>query len=174
MTLNSDFILYHPLWERADNELVNKDGIGVFNRLIDVYVLACSIGIKDDKRSEPDEPLLSPKSIARNTYTSMANTDLADLVDFLMKTAIVTTSHIDLNMDERLKLAFDPDYTVKNFSATSLLNGFANYGIEQIFNNIDSQTPIIAIEEMYSYFTSLESSKYEELLRNFTLEQLSS
>ena len=49
MILNSDLILYHPLWEKADNELCGKDGIGLFNRLIDIYILACAIGVKEDK-----------------------------------------------------------------------------------------------------------------------------
>ena len=50
MILNSDIYLPHPLWEKADNELCNNNELGIFNRLVDVYVVACAIGIKEDKR----------------------------------------------------------------------------------------------------------------------------
>ena len=49
MILNSDLNLSHPLWEQADNELCNNRELGIFNRLVDIYVLACAIGIKEDK-----------------------------------------------------------------------------------------------------------------------------
>ena len=49
MELSSDINLTHPLWSRADNELCNNNEIGIFNRLVDVYVIACAIGIHDDK-----------------------------------------------------------------------------------------------------------------------------
>lgn len=174
MTLNSDLILYHPLWERADIELVGKDGtIGLFNRLIDVYVLACAIGIREDTILEPDEPLESPKSIARNTYSSMANADLRDLLDFLMQNALLTSKQISLDNDERIRLAFDPDYSISKFSIPTLLNGFANYGLSKIFEVIDSQTPVTAIDGLYEYFSSFETSKFEDILKNLTLERLS-
>ena len=49
MQLSSDLEMYHPLWVRADNELCSTNELGIFNRLVDVYVLACAIGIKEDK-----------------------------------------------------------------------------------------------------------------------------
>ena len=58
MILNSDINLIHPLWERADNELCDNSELGIFNRLVDVYVLACAIGIKEDKTlTEIENPL---------------------------------------------------------------------------------------------------------------------
>ena len=52
MQLSSDLEMYHPLWERADNELCSTSELGIFNRLVDVYVLACAIGIKEDKGTQ--------------------------------------------------------------------------------------------------------------------------
>ena len=178
MILNSDLILYHPLWERADAELCSKDGISLFNRLIDVYIIACSIGIKEDKsitdlEDKKDEDNITPKkSIGRNTYMSPTNTDLRELLDFMLQNAIINSKTISFDNDERLKLAFDPDYTIPKFSATTFLTGFANYGIEQIFNHIDSQSPIVAVDELFKYFNSLSESKYDEILKNITLDEL--
>ena len=39
MQLNSDLTMFHPLWERADNELCSSKSLGIFGRLVDVYVL---------------------------------------------------------------------------------------------------------------------------------------
>lgn len=174
MILNSDIMLHHPLWERVDNELCNKDGIGLFNRLIDVYILACAIGIKEDKViDEIEEPLASPKSIGRNTYMSMTNTDLKETLDFMLQNALINSNTIKFNEEERIKLAFDPDYTVSKFSAAAFLTGFANYGIKCIMEQVDSNSPIVVIDGLYQYFNSLAESKYEEILRTITLEELS-
>ena len=173
MILNSDLILYHPLWEKADNELCGKDGIGLFNRLIDVYILACSIGIKEDKIiTEIDFPLSMPKSIGRNTYMSPTNVDLSNLLSFMLQNILLTSKTIDLDIDERLKLAFDPDYNVNKLRATELLNGFANYGIEQIFARIESISPLVAIEEIHSLFEEKSDTMLDEILSSISLEDL--
>ena len=173
MILNSDLILYHPLWEKADEFLCNKDGVGLFRRLVDVYIIACSIGIKADKAiTKLENPMDNPKTIGRNTYMSMTNTDLKDLLDHMLQNALICSSTLDLDMDERLKLAFDPDYTNSKISAASLLNGFANYGIEQIFAHIDSSSPMVVIDQIYKYFESLTESNYDDILQSITLEEL--
>ena len=173
MQLNSDLTMFHPLWERADNELCSSKSLGIFGRLVDVYVLACAIGIKEDKViTEIEAPLSNEKTIGRNTHRQ--NLDIRDLLDFMLQNALINSNTIDFDTDERLKLAFNPDYTVKNFSAANFLTGFANYGIVQIFNAIQSKSPIVAINELYRYFESLASSRYDELLQNITLETLMS
>jgi hypothetical protein len=173
MILNSDLILSYPLWERADDELCGKEGIALFNRLVDVYILACSIGIKDDKAIQNyDDQLISPKSIGRNTYMSPTNTNLRDLLDFMLQNALLNSSLINFDIDERLKLAFDPDYNVSKLSAAQFLTGFANYGIKEIFDHIDSKSSIVAVDELYKYLNSIAESKYDDILKNITLEQL--
>lgn len=173
MILNSDLILYHPLWEKADEFLCNKDAIGLFRRLVDVYIIACAIGIKEDKTiTKIENPMDNPKTIGRNTYMSMTNIDLKDLLDHMLQNALICSQTIDLDIDERLKLAFDPDYTNSKISAAGLLNGFANYGIEQIFSQIDSSSPLVVIDQLYKYFESLTESNYDDILQSITLEEL--
>lgn len=172
MILNTDLILYHPLWEKADNELCGKNGI-LFNRLIDVYILACAIGIKEDKCvTDIELPLNNPKSIGRNTYMSPTNTDLSNLLSFMLQNILLNSKTINFNIDERLKLAFDPDYNINKLRASELLNGFANYGIEQIFANIDSASTLVAIEEIHSYFEDKSDTMIDEILKTLTLEDL--
>ena len=171
MILNSDINLIHPLWERADNELCDNSELGIFNRLVDVYVLACAIGIKEDKiLTEIENPLENTKSIGRNTHRE--NLDLRDMLDFMLQNALINTSTLKFDLDERFKLAFDPDYNVSKLSAANFLTGFANYGIEKIFECIGSKSSLVAVSELYSYFESLAESRYDEILKNITLEDL--
>jgi hypothetical protein len=171
MDLNSDLTLHHPLWEKADLELCNNNELGIFNRLIDVYVIACAIGIKEDKViTEIESPLSSPKTIGRNTHRE--NEYLRNILDFMLQNAIIHSAHIDYDIDERLKLAFNPDYTVKKFSPANFLNGFANYGIEQIFQHLVTKSSLVAVSELYTYFESITESKYEDILKNITLEDI--
>lgn len=171
MILNSDINLIHPLWERADNELCDNSELGIFNRLVDVYVLACAIGIKEDKTlTEIENPLENTKSIGRNTHRE--NLDLRDMLDFMLQNALINTSTLKFDLDERLKLAFDPDYNVSKLSAANFLTGFANYGIEKIFECIGSKSSLVAVSELYNYFETISESRYDEILKNITLEAL--
>lgn len=170
MQLSSDITMHHPLWERADSELCNVKELGIFNRLVDVYVLACAIGIKEDKVIKEDEinnPLSSPKTIGRNTHRE--NSDIRDILDFMLQNALVNTSTINFGEDERLKLAFDPDYTDKKIRAAEFLTGFANYGIVKIYENITSGSSLVAESELYKYFETLAESRFEEILQTITL-----
>ena len=156
MQLSSDLTMHHPLWERADNELCNNKELGVFNRLVDVYVLACAIGIKEDKvikEEDIENPLTSPKTIGRNTHRE--NSDIRDLLDFMLQNALINTKTLNLDDDERLKLAFDPDYTNKKVRAPEFLTGFANYGITQIFDTLTSHSSIVAEAELYKWCESM-------------------
>lgn len=173
MQLSSDISLPHPLWERADNELCSNNELGIFNRLVDVYILACAIGIKDDKvinEEDIDNPLPSPKSIGRNTHRE--NLDVRDLLDFMLQNALLNSATIKLDEDERLKLAFNPDYTNKKINAANFLTGFANYGITKIFEIITSNSTLVAESELYKYFESLADAQYEEIIKSITLEEL--
>lgn len=173
MILSSDLELRHPLWERADNELCSSNELGIFNRLVDVYVLACAIGINEDKvinDSDIDNPLTSIKTIGRNTHRE--NTDVRDLLDFMLQNALIHSKTLNLDEDERLKLAFNPDHVNKKIKAAEFLTGFANYGITQIFDNLTSQSSLVAEAELYKYFESLSNAPYEKILENITLDDL--
>lgn len=173
MILSSDLEMHHPLWERADNELCANNELGIFNRLVDVYVLACAIGIKEDKvinESDIDSPLNSPKTIGRNTHRE--NLDIRDMLDFMLQNALIHTKTINLDDEERLKLAFNPDYTNKKIRAAEFLTGFANYGIVKIFGNITSSSALVAEAELYKYFEQLANARYDDILNSITLEEI--
>ena len=175
MILSTDIEMRHPLWERADNELCANNKIGIFNRLVDVYVLACAIGIKEDKSisdKDIDTPLSSPKTIGRNTHRE--NTDIRDLLDFMLQNALINSKTLNLDVDERLKLAFNPDYNNKKIRATEILTGFANYGITQIFDKISSNSSLVAEVDLYTYFESLtiNENEYDKILESITLEEI--
>ncbi|MBQ4122643.1 hypothetical protein IJD44_02830 [bacterium] len=173
MNLTSDIMLSHPLWERADNELCDKDSIGLFGRLVDVYLVACAIGVKADiSITEIKEPLIPNKSIGRNTYLSQTNTDLHETLDFLLQNALINSKTINYDVEERLKMAFDPDYNVPKFIPAAFLTGFANYGIEKIFETIDSSSPLVAIDELNIFLNDLVDSDYDDILRKITLEEV--
>ena len=163
----------NPLWERAENELCSNNELGIFNRLVDVYVLACAIGIKEDKviyDADIDNPLSTSKTIGRNTHRE--NLDIRDLLDFMLQNALIHSQTINLDMDERLKLAFNPDYNNKKLRAADFLTGFANYGITKIFENLASRSSLVAVSELYTYFENVSDSQYDELLKNITLEDI--
>jgi hypothetical protein len=173
MQLSSDLEMRHPLWARADEELCSNNELGIFNRLVDVYVIACAIGIKEDaviKDSEIDSPLSSPKTIGRNTHRE--NQDVRDLLDFMLQNALIQTKTLNISEDERLELAFNPDYDNKKIRAAEFLTGFANYGITKIFENMSSRSSLVAMEELYKYFESLSNAPYEDILKAITLEEL--
>lgn len=173
MQLSSDITMTHPLWERADNELCSNNELGIFNRLVDVYILACAIGIKDDKviiEESIELPLSQPKSIGRNTHRE--NLDVRDLMDFMLQNALINSSTIDISEDERLKLAFNPDYVNKKINAANFLTGFANYGITKIFEVVKSNSSLVAQSELYKYFEGLADAQYEQILKNITLEEI--
>ena len=175
MILSSDIDLRHPLWERADNELCSSSELGIFNRLVDVYVLACAIGINEDKvilDSAIDHPLSPSKSIGRNTHRE--NTDIRDLLDFMLQNALLHSKTLNFDEDERLKLAFNPDHINKKIKAAEFLTGFANYGLTQIFENLKSHSSLVAEVELYQYFESLANEKYDDILKTITLEDLTS
>ena len=158
MQLQSEISLYFPLWKKVDEELVN--GKKVFNRLVDVYVLACAIGVHEDKWIDKlPEKLETPKYIARNTIFSPMNTDLLDILNFLLLNAIINTQKYDWSSELRLEYAFS-DKNPEKFSVTDFLNGFANYGIEQLCQNIDSDSSLIITHEILDYFDELVNGTY--------------
>ena len=174
MNLSSDLILTHPLWEKAQDDLINR--LGIFNRLIDLFLIACSIGIRDDKQINSDDidtPLSQPRSIGRNTYLSAINTDLSDLLNLMLQNSILTSKCLNMDLDERLKLSFNPDYENKKFSPANFLIGFANYGIVEIFDHINCDLPATTVsDDLYAYLNTLRDNDYEDLINTITLDDL--
>jgi len=170
MILNSDFFLKQPIWFEAEEKLMEE--LGIFDRLVDIFILAVAIGVKDDKRIKDEDGSNEYKTIGRNTYGSTLNTDLNDLLHYFLQNALITSNTIDYDIDERLKLAFDPEYNVKNFSGTNFLVEFANYGINEIMNNVNSKSYQVVSDQLNSYFTTLSEFDFSELLQYISLEDL--
>lgn len=171
MILTSDLRMFNSIWDEAERKL--KDEMKLFSRLIDIYVLACAIGIKEDEIIKNDESIVNPvREINRNTYSSMINTNLREMLEFMLQNALINSKHISFDMDERLKLAFDPDYKNDKISAATFLTNFANYGIVKIMECIKSDSPLVAISELFSYFTILSESRYDEILQSITLDKI--
>ena len=91
---------------------------------------SCNIEIIED-----EEGLSIVRTIGRNTYQSMINTDLKEQLDYMLQNSIINSKHLNFDMDERLKLAFDPDYKNEKLKPSSFLAGFANYGIKKMLEN---------------------------------------
>lgn len=174
MILNSDFILYDPLWEKAQDDLMGR--LGLFSRLVDIFLIACAIGIKDDKQIKNEDieyPLAQPKNIGRNTYISQTNSDLSESLNMLLENAIMTSNLIDFDIDERLKLAFNPDYENKKFSPAAFLVAFANYGINEMFKHINCDLPATTVaDDLYNYLNDQRESNYQELIETISLDEL--
>ena len=173
MILSGDFILVHPKWQLADDELVHN--IKVFNRLVDVFVCACALGIKDDKiipNSEIEYPLSPVKSISRSTIGE--HEDLSSMLDLMLQNAIINSRHLNYDVGTRLKLAFDPDYNEKGFSPNGFMISFANYGIEQIFDNIhlDSTNPLLVAQELENYFSKCKDLDIDNIIAGISLEEI--
>ncbi len=173
MNLNSDLILTHPLWDRAETELIDTKHI--FARLVDIFVIACAIGIQSDKTITEFEQSNQARTIGRNTISNLANQDLRDLMDFMLQNAVLTSKTINLSNDDRIRLAFDPEYSLPKLSPAAFLIGFANYGISEIFNKIDSSeniNNIVLVNELNNYLSSLELKNFDEIFNGITLEEL--
>lgn len=95
---------------------------------------------------------------------------LGEIYPARLQNALIHTKTLNLDEDERLKLAFNPDYVNKKIRAAEFLTGFANYGITKIFENISSGSALVAETELYKYFESLSNERYDEILKTITLE----
>lgn len=136
MNLSGDIILKNSLWNDAEDKLCHNF---IFERTVDLFIVACTIGIKEDKILENDlTDDDKPKSIGRSTYL-MKNEDLTTIINFLYQNAILNSSNVSFDNETRMRLAFDPDFPddkVKiNFSPTNFLVKFANYGLSKIYEN---------------------------------------
>lgn len=151
MNISGDIQLRHSLWKDAQERYL-KDFI--FERLVDLFIVACSIGIKEDKIIEND--LTSDDdcvSIGRNTYL-VKNEDLSTIITFLFQNAVLNSKHINFDSNTRLRIAFDPDFpdanTKINLSPTSFLVKFATYGLSVLNDKYNSNdlAHVISIKDL--------------------------
>ena len=169
MTLSGDIILRNSLWNDAEDKLCHNF---IFERMVDLFIVACSIGVKEDKILENDIfDDDKPKSIGRNTYL-IKNEDLTTIITFLYQNAVLNSKLIDFDNETRLRLAFDPDFpdagSKIQFSPTAFLVKFASYGLSKIYEmqNTSDITFIADLKEMLDSMLLKDYDAFIEELEN--------
>lgn len=170
MIISGDILLKHSLWNEAEDKLC--DGF-IFSRLVDLFIVSCSIGIKEDKIIEND---LSDddkiKAIGRTTYL-VKNEDVNAIFYFMFQNAILNTKHVNFDNDTRMRIAFDPDFpdekTKINLSPTGLLVKFANYGLKQLLD-LYNQNELIYLEKIKDYLDSKTMPDYSDIIKDIINE----
>ena len=130
----NDIQLKHSDWEKAEKMLVESNNdVAFFKRMVDIFIVAASIGISEDKIIENEN--FDGKSIGRNTLNQ--NQDVKHLITFLYQNAILSTSLINLSNDERKSIAFNPsDDIAQKYNPSSFLVPYANYGLKKLLECI--------------------------------------
>jgi hypothetical protein len=129
MQVRSDIVLRYQEWEKMEDLTVN---LGIFDRFVDIFILALSLGINADEVIDETEgaQLANPKNIPRNTI--ITNSEISERIEFLYQNAVLNSKKINFTDEIRMKLAFDDEYTVDGFRQWDFLIKFANYGMKQI------------------------------------------
>ena len=123
-----------------------------------IYVLSMSIGIMYDKQLEMagDEVEDETRPSVPRTVLYSHNTDL----DFLFQSAILTSSNVDFDEEQRMDLAFNSDCKTK-FNRLDFLTKFANYGVTKLLKQ-SSDEPVETMEQIKRYLASIvEGYNYE-------------
>ena len=170
MVLSGDIILRHSLWNDAEEKLCSNL---IFERMVDLFIVACTIGIKEDKVLENDiNDDEKVKSIGRSTYL-MKNEDLTTIITFLYQNAVLNSKLIDYDNETRLRLAFDPDFPDSKskiqFSPTNFLVKFANYGLSKLLEtqNTSDLSFISGIKELLD---DMEFKDYSDIIEEINKE----
>ena len=170
MLISGDISLRHTLWNEAEDKLCNGF---IFERLVDLFIVACSIGIKDDEIIENnmtnDD---NPRSIGRNTYL-VKNEDLTKIITFLFQNAILNSKHINFDNKTRLRIAFDPDFPDGkekiNLVPTAFLVKFATYGLKRLYD-LYNQNDLNHIDGIKSYLDSKILPDYSLIIEEIEKE----
>ena len=172
MNVTGDIILRHTLWTDAEDSLCKGF---IFERLVDLFVVACAIGIKEDKYIENNmQDDDKPKSIGRNTYL-VKNEDLTTIITFLFQNAVLNSKTVSFDNDTRLRIAFDPDFPDERskiqFSPTNFLVKFANYGVSKILE-WKSDSDIEYIDRIKNEIDEMLLKDYSDIIKQINEEIL--
>lgn len=165
MEIKGDISLKYSGWaDDIVDQLVinnkNSDTTAIFGRTIDLFIVACAIGICEDKRV-PNDGAKEYNSIGRNTY--ITNDDVSRIFHFLLENAIITTKTIDFDIETRMKLAFDPNFNIEKFSANNFLIEFANYGIDKLSEKV-TKHDIESLINITDLLKNMMSPDYTKML----------
>lgn len=160
MILNSNLSLKHSAWYKMQDLYPVQGGpkpkVGLFPRLIDLFIVACTIGMKLNKRV-PNDQTEEITGINSKTYNDPINDDLKRILDYLLKMLILTMDVPELkNVDTttKQKLAFSSEYNVEKFNAASILCEYANAGVIELCNLIGS-SDTETIDNIITYIKEL-------------------
>lgn len=162
MILNSNISLKHSIWYKMQELYPVQNGpkpkIGVFPRLIDAFIVACSIGMHDNVRVENDEKE-EVTSVNSKTYNDPANDDIKRVMDYMLKILILTLDVTELSgvkREDKEKLAFASDYTIDKFNPINIMCEYANYGAKKLAELVTEQDTE-TINNIINYLESLKN-----------------
>ncbi len=162
MDFKTDIYLKHSAWHKKE-DLVKNENLRLFKRDIDLYVVACTLGVAADKTLENDLPEVY-STIGRNTIQT--NYDINDSITFLYQNAILNTKTINLDLDKRKKYAFENDIDDSDYNPSIFLTKFANYGMSKLaecITNNDIET-IVNIVQLIRSNGLTEDLDVEEII----------
>lgn len=147
MELTTDVLLRGPIWSRTIDEL---SPVFKTRTNYSIFVLCISIGIMYDQRIDKfEDGDLEPRNVPRNV---MQNNDNGKM-DFMFQAAILSTKTIELNEEERLKLAFGDEDKDNTFKKIDFLTQFANFGVTILEQQI-GETISESMENIKNFLTS--------------------
>jgi len=161
MILNSNIVLKHSIWYKMQDLYPVQNGpkpkIALFPRLIDAFIVACTIGMKANTRIENDEKE-EVASVNSKTYNDPVNDDIKRTMDYMLKILILTMDLPELSgvsRNDKEKLAFASDFNIDKFNPINIMTEYANYGatkLVELMTDQDTET----INNIIEYLDSLK------------------
>ena len=158
MVIKSDIILRGTDWDKA---LTSLGAIFSTRTNYSMFMLCLALGIMYDKRiDDPEENGEENHSVPRNVIQNYDNGRL----DFYFQAAIISTTTISMEEDERLELAFG-DEEKSTYNKIGFLTSFANFGVTKLLEQVgDTETE--TMEKIKNYLISTVEG------RNFEIDPL--
>lgn len=168
MILNSNFVLKHTAWTKLKDLYpvqgsITAPKILIFKRLIDLFIVCLTIGVKIGERV-PNDSVDEIASINSKTYNDPINDDLKKTLDFILKIIILTSDLKELEkltQEQKEELAFSADYALENFNAANVMCEFANAGAIKI-SELITDNDITTIFELLEYIKELQNETLPE------------
>ncbi len=168
MVIKSDIPLKGTAWNEA---IVSLSSIFPTRTNFSLFMLCLAIGIMYDKRVEiPEDNGEDPHFVPRNIISNYDDGRL----DFFFQAAIISSSTVELNEDERLELAFGEN---SNFNKVDFLVSFANFGVTKLLEQTGDTIPE-TMEKIKNYLASIVEGHNLEIdplpLDDITIDDINS
>lgn len=159
MEITTDVTLKGSDWRKAHN-LFSPFFPQTLQPHYSIFAISIAIGIMYDRQKEiageetPEEK--DNRASVPRTVLHPHNTDL----DFLFQSAILTTSLVAFNEEQRMDLAFNPSSGIE-FAKLEFLTKYANFGVGKLLEK-GSDDPIEAMQRIKLFLAaSIEGYNYE-------------